>query len=349
MVAVPTGDEPRRILDDEGALAPGADAPPLSDEILDRLFSTMLLVRRLDARMGALARAGRIALYVPSAGAEACVAAVQPLRDSDWVFPGYRDLGAWLWRGLSLESCVHQLFGSAEDAGRGRQLPTHLSGHGLRMMPVSGPVGTHLPQAAGAAFAAKRAGQGDAVLASFGAAALASDGCHAGLSLAGSAALPAIFVCTGPADPGIAERARGYGLESALVDGGDALAVNAAVADALARARAGRGATLVHAQLTDSRAQAQNNDGREDTRGDGRDPVARLGAYLERQGGWPSERVAQQNAAWDEAITAAIERAAQTPKPALESLFDDVYETPPWHLREQREALVAERREGSAD
>src|SRR5437899_2847854 len=118
MVAVPSSekDDLRRVLDDDGKPLPGARVPSIPDATLTRMFEVMQLTRMVDHRMMRLSRQGRLGFYVTSLGEEAShIAAAAALRASDWLFPSYREQGAWLWRGYTLQQYVDQLVGNADD------------------------------------------------------------------------------------------------------------------------------------------------------------------------------------------------------------------------------------------
>ena len=115
MVAVQAPDDLRRVLDDEGRVLPGARVPDVSDEKLRKIFDTMSLVRIMDDRMMRLQRQGRLGFYMKAIGEEASHFAVAPLREGDWVYPSYREQGAWFWRGYSIKDFINQLFGNVQD------------------------------------------------------------------------------------------------------------------------------------------------------------------------------------------------------------------------------------------
>lgn len=349
MVVVPQGDEPHRVLDSEGALVPGSKVPEISEDDLTRMLDTMLLVRILDARMAALQRQGRLGFHAPATGEEACHLAVQPLGERDWVFPGHRDPGAWLWRGHRVEDYVHQLLGTAADPSKGRQMPAHHASARIRMASISAPAGAHLPQAVGAAHAAKIQRSGDVVMALFGEAASATGDFHVAMNFAGVYQAPVVLVCRNrgvaatasdqrrAASQRLAARARGYGVPAVRVDGCDVLAVIQAATDAVARARAGQGPTLIEA-VTGPRPGAPGAAG---ATAAGQDPLQRFRAYLQHRGLWSPEREQETARAHEQAVDAALDQAASLGAPALDTLFDDVYEIPPWHLVEQRQHLHA--------
>src|SRR5215475_7882212 len=156
MVAVPASEKDvRRVLDDDGKPLPGARVPSIPDATLARMFEVMTLTRILDDRMIRLSHQGRLGSYTTSIGEEASQLAVAPLAAEDWVFPSYRDPGAWLWRGYTIQQFVDQLFGNADDPSKGRQVPAHHAARWLNLASIGSPVGTQLPHAVGAAYAAR--------------------------------------------------------------------------------------------------------------------------------------------------------------------------------------------------
>jgi pyruvate dehydrogenase E1 component alpha subunit len=344
MVAAPTADESYRVLDHEGALVPGSKVPEIPDEDLLRILVTMLLVMRPDERMTQLQRQGRIGFYVPCTGEEASHFAVVPLRQDDWVFPSWRDQGAWLWRGEGIASHVHQLFGSAADPSKGRQIPTHHASRAIHMVSVSAPPGTHIPQAVGAAQAARLQRTDQVAMALFGEGAVATGDFHTGMNFAGVYRAPVVLVCRnrGPSAPApgapkghdepagqraaaarLAARGRGYGVRTVRVDGADVLAVIQVASEAVARARAGEGPTLIEARIDNSS-----------------DPVQRLRGHLRHRGLWSPERETEILQQHDHALAEALHQADQAGAPVVDTLFDDVYESLPWNLAEQRRYLL---------
>ncbi len=145
MVAVQAQDDLRRVLDDEGRVLPGARVPDVSDEQLRRIFDVMSLIRIMDDRMMRLQRQGRLGFYMKAIGEEATHFAVAPLRPGDWVYPSYREQGAWFWRGYTIKDFINQLFGNVADPVKGRQMPVHHSANWLNLVSISSPVGTQIP------------------------------------------------------------------------------------------------------------------------------------------------------------------------------------------------------------
>src|SRR6516165_1717307 len=158
-----------RVMDDDGQVVHPERDPALSGDELRRLFRVMLLVRTLDERMIRLQRQGRMGFYLTSLGEEAThIGAAHALRDGDWLFPAYREVGAALYRGYPLRTFMCQLFGNDEDPVKGRQMPVHHSVRRLNFVSVSSPVGSHIPHAVGAGLAAKLQKRDDVAVAFFG-------------------------------------------------------------------------------------------------------------------------------------------------------------------------------------
>jgi hypothetical protein len=147
--------EPFALLDYEGNLRADADpqlVPQISDVDCLRLYRELLKVRLVDERMMKLQRQGRLGFYMKSLGEEATHFGVAyGLRDSDWVYPSYREPGVAFFRGYSISDFTNQLFGNAEDPIKGRQMPVHHSFRAGNFVSISSPVGTQIPQAVGTA------------------------------------------------------------------------------------------------------------------------------------------------------------------------------------------------------
>jgi pyruvate dehydrogenase E1 component alpha subunit len=367
MVAVPSSekDDLRRVLDDDGKPLPGARVPSIPDATLTRMFDVMMLTRIIDDRMMRLQRQGRLGFYMKSIGEEASHFAVAPLRATDWVFPSYREQGAWLWRGYTIQQFIDQLFGNADDPSKGRQMPVHHSASWLHIVSVSSPVGTQIPQATGAAYAARMLEKDDVAMTLFGEGATSTGEFHVGMNFAAVWKAPCVFVCRNngwaisvPASIQTAARtfaakAAGYGMPGVRVDGNDVLAVWQVASEAIERARAGDGPTLIEALTYRIQGHSSSDDPsiyRDAGEPEGaafwerRDPINRLRNYLRHRGLWSERWEAEIVERHDQQITEALAAAESKPAPPIDSLFDDVYDELPWHLREQRAYLAAQPR-----
>jgi TPP-dependent pyruvate/acetoin dehydrogenase alpha subunit len=309
----------------------------------------MVRARVVSARMVALQRSGRIGFHTSSIGAEAVIVGTAlAARDGDWIFPSARDWYAALARGMPLETYVHHAFGSARDPAKGHASPDHAPARRFLVVPPSGVAGAHVPQAVGAAWAAKIKKDATCTVALFGDEVTDTGDFHNGMNFAGVFKAPAVFVCRSRPSANVADRAVAYGLASARVDGTDALAVLTVVRAALARAAEGKGATLIEAVCEPLPGAAKLDDGAlasDDVLdlGDG-DGLVRLRRALVREGVVEAGAAQSIAAAVRAELDAAIAAAEQAGPPMPESIFEDVYAGTPAHLAAQRRNMEAERR-----
>jgi 2-oxoisovalerate dehydrogenase E1 component alpha subunit len=348
--------EPLQVIAQDGSVQ--GYTPDLSNDELLHCYRTMLSVRAFDDTCMKLQRSGRIGFSIPNRGVEACqVGAASALKKSDWIFPSYRDFGMALYHGVKPLDMMHNMFGNDRDNSRGRQMPVHFSFvEPIHFVSISSPIGTQIPQAAGAAYAMMQRGEKNVCLASFGDGGTSSSGFHSGLNFAAVWKAPVVFLCQNngyaiscPSDEqtcseSYAIKAVAYGMPGVVVDGNDLLAVRKVVLEAVERARAGGGPTLVEAKTFRMGGHSTSDD---PTRyvpkelvetWSKKDPVARFERFLASRGLWTpeiGERTYQQCV---EEIAAAVKVAESTPPPVLESIFTDVYAEIPPHIRRQGQA-----------
>ncbi len=335
-------------------VATGHD-PGLSSAELLHAYRTLLTVRAFDEVCMKLQRSGRIGFSIPNRGIEAVsVGAASALDKSDWIFPSYRDFGMALYHGVQPLEMMHNMFGNGADAAKGRQMSVHFSFvKPIHFVSISSPIGTHLPQAVGAARAFQLRGEDRVCLASFGDGGTSSLGFHSALNFAGVWRAPVIFLCQNngwaiscpsakqTASESYAVKARAYGIEGVLVEGNDLLAVRDVTRQAVERARSGGGATLIEARTYRMGGHSTSDDPTRYV------PAAELEAWEEKDPVRWFERYLARRELWDEGVRkrlegevleevdAAAKQAEKTPGPALETVFSDVYQDLPAHLRRQ--------------
>jgi 2-oxoisovalerate dehydrogenase E1 component alpha subunit len=346
--------------DIETVIGPDGRADPHLDPKLDtalvvKIYEAMLRTRVLDDRMLALQRQGRVSFHVGCKGEEAAiVASAAALRESDWIFPCYRELGALLWRGFPLQRYVDNMYGNTDDVVQGRQMPDHVTGKQWAYASVSSPIGTQIMHAVGFAWAAKLKRDRLATAVFFGDGATSTPDFHTGLNFAGVYKTPTIFLCRNnrwaisvPSDKqtaaaSFAAKGAAYGVRSLRVDGNDALATYRAVRDAVERSD--QGPTLIelvtyrlggHSTSDDPKAYRPQEEVDLQSKGD---PLTRLRRHLELIGAWSELQERRYVAQLDAEIKQCVEVAEKKAPPALSSLFDGVYKERPWHLDEQYEA-----------
>ncbi|MCL1597903.1 MAG: thiamine pyrophosphate-dependent enzyme [Actinomycetia bacterium] len=234
----------------------------LSDEDLLDLYRKMLLARRLDERMWALNRQGRVPFVVSVSGHEAtqvgAATAIDPSKD--WSMPYYRDLAFALTIGITPEQVFAGVFSKEMDTSSGgRQLPNHWSEPDLNVFTQSSVIASQYPQACGIAYDLQRRGSDGIVVVDGGEGSTSEGDWHEAMNFAGIHKLPMVFLIQNnlyaisvPAASEVAgqvaDRAVGYGMVGVVVDGNNVLDVYGAMSAAVARARAGEGPTLIEAK-----------------------------------------------------------------------------------------------------
>jgi pyruvate dehydrogenase E1 component alpha subunit/2-oxoisovalerate dehydrogenase E1 component alpha subunit len=339
------GDDGRASLDE--ALLP--DAARRAE-----MFRQLWRARRVDERLSALQRQGRIGFFGSCFGQEAVpIGAAFALAPDDWVFPALREAAVMLVRGFPLVDYFAQMFGSARDAQKGRQMPSHQASRRVHQVSWSSSIGSQLPHAVGMAFAAARAGDSAIALAFLGEGATSTPDFHAALNLAGVLRARVVFVCVNnqyalstaarrqTSSESFAAKARAYGLRGRRVDGNDVLAVELALRQAGENARSGLGPSLVEC-VTYRRGPHSSSDdptryrnAAEEAAWAARDPLTLFRRHLEQARLLAPGDERRLLAALDLEIDAALAVAEADPPPARETLFEDVYARVPWHLAEQ--------------
>src|ERR1700759_816012 len=223
----------------------------LPAETLCWLYETMVVTRELDAEFVNLQRQGELALFASCLGQEAAqVGATACLRKTDWLFPQYRELGAFLVRGIS-PSQIGAVWRGRWHGG--------LEFTKKCCAPISIQIGTHGLHAVGAAMAAERLGEDSVTVAFFGDGATSEGDVHEAMNMASVFGVPCVFFVQNNqlaistptsrqmAGPSIAHRAIGYGMPGIRGEGNDVLACYGVMAEAAERARRGQGPTLIEA------------------------------------------------------------------------------------------------------
>jgi 2-oxoisovalerate dehydrogenase E1 component alpha subunit len=345
--------KPLTIIEKDGRAAKAKD-PNLSADELRELYRLMVMTRTMDERGLVLQRQGRIGFYLPSTGQEAShLGSAFALRASDWIFPAYRQPGILLLRGADLVQIVCEWFGNAGDICKGRQMPVHYSFRAINFVSISSPIGTQLSQAAGAAMAARIRKEDTVVMTYCGDGGTSSNDFHAGLNFAAVFKAPVVFVAENnywaisvplevqTASESLASKAEAYGMPGVRVDGNDILAVYRVCREAVERARKGEGPTLIETVTfrmgphSSSDDPTRYRDQKLVEQWAQRDPIERFRRYLEQKELWDETWDGEVRAQSREAINAAIKRAEEFPKPAIESMFEDVYLNLTPQLREQ--------------
>ena len=312
-----------------------------------RIHRLMSLTKALDDRMHILVKQGRAPFVGSARGHEGIQVGATAALDGpdDWLVPHYRGLGNVVTMGLTAREWMLAVFSKAADPlTAGRNIPGGCFGYrARRVVTVSQVVASWLPKAAGMAYSAKLLGKDSVFLCNFGDGATSTGDFHEALNFAGIHRLAVVFVCENngyaisvpiakqAGNTDIHVRARGYGMHGVQIDGSDVPLVYATARDAVRRARAGEGPTLIEARIrrinshTSEDNQAKYRSAEDIAEALGHDPIVKFEAWLDGKG-WLT-------AAEAEAIRLELERqsseaadwAEAQPDPLPEDALRNVY------------------------
>ncbi len=324
-------------------------AVDITAEMLLKIYRTMVEIRAYDERAIKLQRQGRLGTYPQILGQEASqVIPALLLEPKDWMVPTYRGQGAYYARGMQMRYSL--LYWAGDD--RGVHYP-----EGNNDMIFSIPVGTHLTQVAGLAWAAKLRGEATVALTYLGDGTSSKGDLHEALTFAGQFKLPAVYVIENnqwaisvprakqAASQTLAQKAWGYGVFGLQVDGNDALAVYQAAKEAIARARRGDGPTLLECETYRMGHHTTADDANryrseaEVASWKAKDPIVRLRLYLEAQKLWDRRKEEKLQADTEAAVQAEVDAYEAFPAPNPLDMFAENYALAPRALREQRAEL----------
>lgn len=357
-----------RVLDDDNQAVDPWN-PRLDAGTLRSMLRAMALTRAFDSRMFRAQRQGKTSFYMKSTGEEAVsVAAAFALQRDDMCFPSYRQQGILIARGWDLVDMMNQIYSNRADRLKGRQLPVMYSTREGAFFSISGNLATQYPQAVGWAMASAATGDTRIAATWCGEGSTAEGDFHSACMFATVYRAPVILNVVnnqwaissfagfaGGEATTFAARAVGYGIAGLRVDGNDPLAVYAATAWAAERARTNAGPTLIEHFTYRAEGHSTSDDPGAYRSADEAigwplgDPVARLKAHLIAIGEWDEDRHAAQDKELAERVKAAQKEAEKNGvlghgmHQPFDTMFEDVFEEMPWHLKEQRDQMRAER------
>jgi 2-oxoisovalerate dehydrogenase E1 component alpha subunit len=343
------GTAPERVLAPDGTAVGDPDVG-LGPDQLRSMLRWMVVARRLDRECIALQRQGELTVYPGFEGQEAAqIGSAMALGPGDMVFPTFRELAVALVRGVD---AVRYLW-----YHRGTWHGGPYDSRATRFGPICIPIATQIPHAAGYALGRRMDGADDVTIAYFGDGSTSEGDFHEGANLAGVWQLPLVLFCqnngwaisvptTDQTAGEIWRRAEGYGYPGRRVDGNDVLAVYRATRDAVARARAGEGPTLIEAltyrigahSTADDPSRYRDDD--EVARARTFDPIVRFTAWLRGEGIVDDEVLTGFDQEADAFALEVREGLTAQGAPPVEWMFDWVYAEPSAAFERQRgEAL----------
>lgn len=313
-------------------------------QTLLEMYRRMTLAMQNDERFRSVIKSGKLVMpYYSPRGQEVIPAAVSVnLTDEDYICTIYRGIHDMLAKGVPMKELWAELAGKVTGTCKGKGGPMHITHPASGVMVTTGIVGSSMPIANGLALAAQIRGEKRVAVAYFGDGASNIGAFHESLNLASVWKLPVIFVCQnngyaehtsyakGTAVANVAERAASYSMPGVTVNGNDPLAMYQVAKEAVERARAGEGPTLIEAKtfrfhghvFGDADAYMDPAEKEEAMRND---PVPAFRAWLIANGHASEAELAEMEAEIERGIDEALEFALSSPYPELAELRRDVF------------------------
>jgi TPP-dependent pyruvate/acetoin dehydrogenase alpha subunit len=313
-------------------------------ELAVRMFQVMVLTRAVEDRMVAMYRGGDLlgSLYTGHWHEAISVGAASTLRPDDYMAPLHRNLGAHLWRGIEPWQVMASFMGKATSPTGGRDGTLHYGRLDLGIYNPPSHIPANFPVATGMAFAAKYRGEDRVCLAFCGDGSTSRGDFHESLTIASVQKLPNVFVIENNQfaystplrlqsnSESFSIKAVAYGIPGVTVDGIDVLAVHEAVAEAVARARAGEGPSIVEGVTMRMHGHAEHDPAdyvpkemfEEWSK---KDPVQRYEKVLLEAGVLDADRAAQIREDARQYAIAARRKALADPMPDPSNVEEGVY------------------------
>ena len=325
-------------------MSEGTSRPPLGPGLLKSLYRTMVTIREFEEELYYLFLTEAMpGTMHQCTGQEAVPAGVcAALRPDDYITSTHRGHGHAIAKGVSLRSLMAEVFAKDTGCCRGMGGSMHLSDPAAGVLATTGIVGGGIPIATGVALSAKLRGSGQVAASFFGDGASNEGSFHESLNQAGGWGLPVVYVCennlygfsvpfrVASAVPDIARRAEAYGFPGVVVDGNDVLAVYEATLQAVERARAGQGPTLIECKTYRHRGHSrfEKPNYRTDEELQAwleKDPIPRFRQELMRLGLMTEQDAEQVRAQALVEIEDAVAFARQSPEPLVDVALTYVF------------------------
>src|SRR3989344_606335 len=334
---------------DENSKVDGKLLPKIGKSTIKEMYSAIVLARKFDEEVLKLQRQGRIGTYASHQGQEASqIGSVFAFTNREWIFPSFRENAAL----ISLGVPMHLLYAYWGGDERGSRTPDK-----FRDFPVSIPVGSQPIHAVGAAWAAKLKGTDEAMVVYFGDGATSEGDFHEAMNFAGVFKVPVVFICQNnqyaisvprekqTASETLAQKAIAYGFEGLQVDGNDVFGVYKATKEALEKAKAGKGPTMIECityrlqdhTTADDASRYRSKDEVEEWKN--KEPLGRFEKYLLKEKIITEKDVEKISADAVKKVDKAVEEYEAMPAPAPTDMFDYLFAELPFRLSEQRAYL----------
>lgn len=349
-----------QVLDNEGDLKAPEYAQGFDKALALRIHRNMCEVQEFDTVFYDLQRQGKISFYMQNSGEEGLQAgSAAALHHEDWVYPQYRELGLFFWRGYHFQQSANQLYGNVKDLGEGKQMPVHYGSRAAFIQTTSSPLATQVPQASGLGYALRLRKQKNICVAFYGDGAASEGDVHAAMNFAATRESQTLFfvrnnqyaISTPLVDQfrsdGIAVRGVGYGIPAIRVDGNDALAVYKATQAARDLILERPGPVLLEAMTYRGGHHSTSDDSSRYRPNEelsywqqANHPIVRFEKFLKKQG-WLDFDLGEFKKSIRQEVIKAKEAAEKEKFSGWRTLFEGVYDDIPWHLQAQQAELEA--------
>lgn len=334
-----------QVMDQDGKITQKKEVPNLTDEDLLYLYKTMLFTRVIDEKAVSYQRQGRMLTYAPNTGQEATqVGSAFAMNKEDYLVPAFRELGAWLVKGVPLKNIYLYWYGNEW----GSHMP-----EGVNVLPVSVPIASQYSHAAGIGMANNIKGEKVVSVAYVGDGGTSHGDFHEGLNFAAVFNAPVVFIIQNnqfaisvprnkqTVSKTLAQKAIAYGMEGIQVDGNDIFAMYNATKKAIDKARDGGGPTLIEAYTYRLGAHTTSDDPskyRTDEEVEpwlAKDPLIRFENYLRNEKLIDDKWLEETRAELEKEVGDTFESIEDKSDTEVEDIFKYHYETMPPQLEEQ--------------
>lgn len=341
-----------RYLDAHGEVVQPLPEFAADHSVLIDLYTMMTQLRAYDSKAIALQRTGKMGTYASTLGQEAISTAIgHAMAKDDVLAPFYRDYGAMLQRGVKMSE-IYAYWGGDE---RGSCYANNAED-----LPITVPIASQCLLGVGVASAFKLRQQKRVAVITCGDGGTSEGDFYEAINVAGAWQLPAVFVVNNnqwaisvPLSKQthcqtLAQKAIAAGIPGVQVDGNDIIAVREIVSNAIEKARAGEGPTLIEALTyrlcdhTTADDASRYRDGAEVDHAWQQEPLIRLRTYLTNNHHWDDAKEQALQESCKAKVQTAVDEYLNRPPQAVSSIFDYHYETLPEALVEQRQQAIEE-------
>src|SRR4249920_2995200 len=319
----------------------------LDREDLLSIYRNMLITRGIEERGHILYKQGKIpgSFYTGRGNEAAAVGVGTAMGPNDVGTPLHRDMGVHITRGVEAWRIFAQFMGRVDGPTKGKDGNVHMADMRLGLLAMVSHLPAMLPVSVGCALAFRIREEKRVAVAWSGEGAMGRGDAHEGMNFAGVRKLPVVFICDnnqwaystpshlGYAVEHLADRAQAYGFDGVVVDGTDVLAVYREAKNAIEKARAGGGPTLIECLTLRMEGHAVHDDAfyvpkEMFERWAASDPIERFRTWLREHAELNDEEEDEITSGVKKLLNDALSRAEESPLPDPATLHDGVFATP---------------------